>query len=156
MPRAVRLLPICLIVVSLGTSRMAAQAAPAPSLRDDILRADASMFAAFNSHDLDETMKWFDPGLEFYHDKDGALTYAQVREGFRSMFAQNNGMKRELMNDSVEVYPIKNYGAIETGTHRFCHVENGSDVCGVFKFVLVWRQQDGRWQVTRALSYDHK
>jgi hypothetical protein len=64
--------------------------------------------------------------------------------------------ERELLKDSLEVYPIKDYGAIETGSHRLCHVENGHDECGQFKFVLVWRQKDGRWQVARALSYDHK
>jgi hypothetical protein len=39
--------------------------------------------------------------------------------------------------------------------HRFCHDENGKPVCGVFGFSHVWPQQNGRWRVTRALSYDH-
>jgi Domain of unknown function (DUF4440) len=93
--------------------------APVTTLRDDIARADASMFAAFNAHDLDETGRWFAPELEFYHDKDGALSYAQVMEGFRKLFAQDNGIRRELVKDSLEVYPIKDHGAIETGSHRF-------------------------------------
>ena len=150
-------LMMLVLVTSLFDVRIDAQTQPsASSLRDEIVRADAAMFAAFNKHDLEEAMKWFAPELEFYHDKDGALSFAQVKDGFRNLFAQNNGIKRELVPDSLEVYPIKNYGAIEVGSHRFCHVENGSDVCGVFKFLLVWRQKDAHWQVTRALSYDHK
>ena len=146
----------CLFTLCVSGAGAQTQAPGTTTLREDIARADASMFAAFNAHDLDETGRWFAPELEFYHDKDGALSYAQVMEGFRKLFAQDNGIRRELVKDSLEVYPIKDYGAIETGSHRFCHVENGRDDCGVFKFVLVWRHQDGRWQVTRALSYDHK
>jgi ketosteroid isomerase-like protein len=148
----------CAFMFSVSNVRPGAQAPATASvgLREEIARADAAMFDAFNAHDLDETGRWFAPDLEFYHDKDGALSYAQVMEGFRKLFAQNNGIKRELLKDSLEVYPIKDYGAIETGSHRFCHVENGHDECGQFKFVLVWRQKDGRWQVARALSYDHK
>ena len=54
---------------------------------------------------------------------------------FESMFAQGNNMTRELVGNTLEVYPIKDYGAIEIGAHRFCHVENGqmnagrSDLC---------------------------
>jgi hypothetical protein len=146
----------CLFTFCASGAGAQTQALATATLRDDIARADASMFAAFNAHDLAETGRWFAPELEFYHDKDGVLSYAQVMEGFRKLFAQNNGLRRELVKDSLEVYPIKDYGAIETGSHRFCHVENGRDDCGVFKFVIVWRHQDGRWQVTRALSYDHK
>jgi hypothetical protein len=147
---------LLLFCVSSGGILAQTEATTTAVLRDEIARADASMFDAFNAHDLDETKRWFAPELEFYHDKDGALSYAEVMEGFRKLFAQNNGLKRELVKGSLEVYPIKDFGAIEVGSHRFCHVENGRDDCGVFKFVLVWRQTDGRWQVTRALSYDHQ
>jgi ketosteroid isomerase-like protein len=148
----------CAFIFSVSNVRSSAQAPSTVSaaLRDEIARADAAMFDAFNAHDLDATGRWFTQDLEFYHDKDGALSYAQVMDGFRKLFAQNNGITRELVKDSLEVYPVKDYGAIETGSHRFCHVENGHDECGQFKFVLVWHQKDGRWQVARALSYDHK
>jgi hypothetical protein len=56
---------------------------------------------------------------------------------------------------TIEVYPIRDYGAIEVGVHRFCHRENGRDVCGTFKFTQVWRRTASGWQVSRALSYDH-
>ena len=153
-----RVVSICLVGICVAAASLRAQTQPqtAANLRDEIIRTDAAMFAAFNAHNLDETMKWFAPELEFYHDHDGALSYAQVADGFGKIFAQQNGMKRELIADSVEVYPIKDYGAIEVGAHRFCHVENGGNVCGVFKFVLIWRHRDAKWQVTRALSYDHK
>ena len=53
------------------------------------------------------------------------------------------------------MYPLPGYGAIEIGTHEFCHEENGKTDCGTFKFLHVWQKQDGKWQVTRVMSYDH-
>jgi hypothetical protein len=74
---------------------------------------------------------------------------------FKEMFKQQNKIRRELVEGNLEVYPIKNYGAIEIGLHRFCHVENGKDECGIFKFVHVWQKRNGEWKVTRVISYNH-
>ncbi|MNC99919.1 hypothetical protein D3C83_183680 [compost metagenome] len=53
------------------------------------------------------------------------------------------------------MYPIPGYGAMEVGVHRFCHVENGKEDCGNFKFVHIWQKKDGQWKITRVVSYDH-
>lgn len=137
---------------------LAASAGANPTDRqlfDEIRRLDAEEFARFNAHDLGGTMSFFAEELEFYHDKDGLLSRAQVNEGFTRLFAQNNGMRRELVPGTLEVYPIPGYGALEKGRHRFCHVENGRDDCGVFEFVQIWRKSGERWKVTRAFSYGH-
>jgi hypothetical protein len=61
----------------------------------------------------------------------------------------------------LEVYPIKDYGAIEIGAHRFCHKEKGNDAspartdCGTFKFAMVWRKIGDSWKISRVLSYGH-
>jgi hypothetical protein len=53
------------------------------------------------------------------------------------------------------VFPIKDFGAIEQGTHRFCQFKTSS--CdGMADFVIVWRLQEGNWQITRVLSYGHR
>ena len=78
-----------------------------------------------------------------------------LRAGFKKMFAQNNGMHRELVSGTLEVYPIKGYGAIETGTHRFCHTEEGEEICGTFKFLHIWQKEGTAWKVTRVVSYGH-
>jgi hypothetical protein len=64
-------------------------------------------------------------------------------------------MRRDLVPGTLEVYPIKGYGAIEIGAHRFCHKEDGKDDCGVFKFVQIWQKQESGWKVTRVVSYGH-
>lgn len=64
-------------------------------------------------------------------------------------------MRRELVKSSLEVYPIKNYGAIEVGVHIFYHIENGRQIQGKFKFTHVWKNENGEWKISRVISYGH-
>ena len=48
---------------------------------------------------------------------------------------------RQLVPGSLEVYPIKDYGAIETGRHTFTHTENGKPQVGTFKFMQIWQKK---------------
>ena len=142
--------------VSAPAKQNAATTAPQESPLDrEIAEQDAAMFAAFNAGDVSSLMAFFSEDLEFYHDKDGLLSYGKVRAGFSRLFAQNMGLRRELVPGTLKVFPVPGYGAIETGSHRFCHMENGKQDCGVFEFTQVWQKKDGRWQVTRELSYGH-
>ena len=63
------------------------------------------------------------------------------------------------MPGTLEVYPLKGYGAVASGLHRFCDsrkyhtcIEGNS---GDAKFVTLWRKQNGRWRMSRVVSYDH-
>lgn len=128
---------------------------PAPTtLHREIILADSLMFAAYNAHDAIRLGRYFARDLEFYHDTGGLLTWSQAMAGLTSNFDKDNGIRRVLVG-AVEVYPIRNYGAIETGIHQFCHRELGADECGTFKFLHVWRRTASGWQVSRAVSYDH-
>jgi ketosteroid isomerase-like protein len=138
-----------------STAQSAPQSAESQRLRDEIARQDKAMFDAFNAHDIDALMALFSEDLEFYHDTGGRLTYGDVRGGFKSNFDKNNGLRRELLPESLEVYPIQGYGAIEIGRHRFCHQEGGRDECGTFGFLHIWQNSNGSWKVTRVVSYDH-
>lgn len=129
--------------------------AEARRLYDEIAEMDRVMFDAFNRHDLAQVRALFAPDLEFYHDTGGKLSFEQAMGGMQSNFEKNNSLRRDLVPGSLEVYPIPDYGAIEAGSHRFCHVENGKEECGTFKFVHVWQKQDGKRKITRAVSYDH-
>jgi hypothetical protein len=126
-------------------------------LYDTIAHMDSVMFAAFNAHDLDRIMALFSGDLEFYHDKGGLDNYQQTKEKLKTLFERNQytGLRRDLVQGSLEVYPIKDYGAVETCLHRFCHVENGKNDCGTFKNIMLWQKKDGQWKVTRVISYDH-
>ena len=127
----------------------------APSLYDAIAAADRAMFDAFNAHDAERLGSMFSEDLEFYHDKDGLGLKDATMKSFRTIFARNDGLHRVLVPNTLEVHPLGDYGALELGAHRFCHVENGKDDCGTFKFTMIWKKNDGQWQVTRVISYDH-
>ena len=136
-------------------------AAPAPKtltkeeLYQMMARLDTEMFAAFNAHDVNKLMAYFADNVEFYHDKGGLSNFIQTKEGFARLFAQSSDITRTLVPGTLEVYPIKGYGATHIATQRFCHVENGREDCGNSKFVMVWQQQASTWRITRVVSYDH-
>src|SRR5262245_57858524 len=106
----------------------APEAAPASQgLYDEIERMDAALSDAFNAHDINKLKALFAEDLEFYQDNEGLARYDQTVKDFESLFAQGNKMRRKLVEGSLEVYPIKDYGAVEIGAHQFCHVENEKD-----------------------------
>ena len=45
--------------------------------------------------------------------------------------------------------------AIAQGRHRFCAMTE-TTCAGEADFVMIWRERDGQWQVTRVLSYGHR
>jgi ketosteroid isomerase-like protein len=125
------------------------------ALYDSIFHMDSVLFDAFNKRDIETLKNIFATDLEFYHDQGGLTNYKQVIENTNKLFEQNNGLKRTLINGSLEVYPINDYGAIQTGRHQFCHQENGKDDCGTFKFVHIWQKRKDGWKLTRVISYCH-
>lgn len=125
------------------------------SLYLQIAHMDSILFNAFNNRDLEVFKSLFTTDLEFYHDKGGLTDYTYSINSFKNTIAQNNGLRRELVKGSLEVYPIKDYGAIQIGAHTFCHLENGKQDCGTFKFVHIWKKINGEWKITRVISYDH-
>jgi hypothetical protein len=146
---------IAVLALFAAACTTASQPAKHDPLYDEIARVDAEMFAAFNAHDADKVETFFDPGLEFFHDKGGLATREASMAVMRSNFTRNDGLRRDLVPGTLEVYPIRDYGAIEVGQHRFCHVENGKNDCGTFKFLHVWQKQPAGWKITRVVSYGH-
>jgi ketosteroid isomerase-like protein len=126
-----------------------------PSLQNEIAAADSALFAAFNARDLNRFRGFFARDLEFYQDNKGVENYVQTMKDFAQMFGQPTQIRRDLVPGTFEVYPIKKYGAIEAGSHRFCHIENGKDDCGTFKFIHIWRSTKAGWKITRVVSYAH-
>ncbi len=133
------------------------QKATSGALYETIAKLDAQVFGAFNAGELDRLMATFADDVEFYDDGDdgGPKTYAEVKASFGNVFKDVPDLKRELVPGTLEVYPLKGYGAIEVGEHRFCHEENGKQDCGVTKFSMVWRQMGETWKLARVLSYAH-
>jgi ketosteroid isomerase-like protein len=131
-------------------------AATSGELFETIVRMDSAIFGSFNAHDVDRLMGLFTDDLEFYHDTGGLSDNRQTGEAFKKMFASTADIRRDLVKSSLEVYPVKDYGAMEIGEHRFCHQENGKDDCGTFKFAMVWRKTGESWKISRVMSWGHQ
>jgi hypothetical protein len=143
-----------LLLVLAGT----AQAADDTALSATIARLDTEMFNAFNHCDqpgqLDKYASYFDPDVEFYHDNGGVTWTREAMIGNTRNHVCGN-YRRELVPGTLKVVPVKDFGAIATGSHTFCQFSSNN--CeGIAEFTIIWRLRDGAWQATRALSYGHR
>ncbi|MGZ3766971.1 MAG: nuclear transport factor 2 family protein [Mucilaginibacter sp.] len=143
-----------LITIALFTGNRAAAQTSGP-LFNEIARMDSLQFTAFNARNLDQLMNYFDNTLELYQDNTGVRNFDQTKQAFGGLFKMNYVLNRKLIPGTMEVYPIKDYGAIETGQHSFSHMENGQLQSFTFKFMQIWQKKDGVWRVTREITYGH-
>lgn len=120
-----------------------------------IAQLDSSMFSAFNTKNIEEMKTYFTKDLEWYQDNGGLNGFDKVFSNFQSLFNRNYDLKRSLIKESLEVHPIEGYGAIEIGKHQFKHVENGKLEIGTFKFVMIWKNDNGSWKISRVISFGH-
>ncbi|MEO8017440.1 MAG: nuclear transport factor 2 family protein [Pseudomonadota bacterium] len=126
-------------------------------LYQKILALDKAAFDAFNActdpAQLAKHASFFVKELESYHDNGGA---SWTRDAYVRGVRDNvcGKFRRELDVESFRVWPIKDFGAISQGTHRFCHTPSTCE--GVGQFTMIWREKDGQWRVTRVMSYDHR
>lgn len=127
--------------------------APADPLFTTIQALDTKFFDAYNHCDLTTMSSMIADDLEFYHDKTGAAYGRQaLLDGIKNNICGK--VTRELVPGTLEVYPIANYGAVEIGVHRFYHPGQPDNI-GEAKFITLWQNKNGAWQITRAISFDH-
>jgi hypothetical protein len=125
------------------------------ALFDQIAKLDSSLFSAYNSKNLSLLKTFFTADLEWYQDNGGILGYEKVFVNFQEIFNKDYDLKRNLIEESLEVHPILGFGAIEIGKHQFKHFENGKLEVGTFKFLMIWKNDNGNWKISRVVSYDH-
>jgi hypothetical protein len=131
---------------------------PGPdALYDKMLALDTAFFGSFNNcadpKELEKHIAYFAKDVEFYHDLGGVtLGRDTVLENTRKNVCGK--FRRELDVASFKAYPIPGYGAMTTGTHRFCHTPTTCEGAG--DFTTVWRETAGKWEATRVLSYAHR
>jgi len=131
------------------------------SLEEKIAALDAQFWKAYNSCAVDNFKQFLTDDLEFYHDKGGLTKTSDklisiVKTGLCK--DPNVKLRREAVKGSVNVYPLQNYGAIITGEHLFYLTENGEKerLVESAKFTHVWQNENGKWRMSRVLSYDHQ
>ncbi len=126
-------------------------------LSDEIAQMDSLLFDAFNTCQLEKLKSFFTNDLEFFHDKGGLTGFEQTMQSINSMCESGRKVRRELVEGSLRVFPIPDYGAIQEGNHHFYATEIGESekMTGTFKFVHIWRKENDAWKIARVVSYDH-
>lgn len=162
-----------LLTVLVSSTAMSTPNGPS-NLFETMQELDSQLFAAANRCDYEKLTAMVDENLEFYHDKGGLMLGRKV---FLDSIKNNTCgvMIRELVPGTLEVYPIKDYGAIEIGVHRFHHPGHEKEFpaakqlgmtrfldpgapewpVGEARFLHIWQLKDGHWRLTRVVSYGH-
>jgi hypothetical protein len=120
-------------------------------LYNEIAHMDTLIFDAFNSQKIDLLKLYFDPKLELYQDNIGVRNYNETMEAFTNLFKKDYVLTWKVVPGSMEVYPIKGYGAIQTGQHIFSHVEAGKEQSATYKFMQIWQKKDSVWTAKSIL-----
>ncbi|TDD98595.1 nuclear transport factor 2 family protein [Flavobacterium cellulosilyticum] len=123
-------------------------------LYDTIVKLDSIFFEAYNTCNLnlDKYGSFFSDNIEFYHDQGGLMTSKQdiIAATKKNICGK---VTRELVKGSIEVYPIKDFGAIEIGLHKF---HNNQEPIGtpskVGRFLIVWENKNSDWKIKRVVS----
>lgn len=154
---------VLLLAASVAVSASASQPGVGDAPVHDALFAtvsglDTDLFDTFNHcaspDQLRKHADYFAPDVEFYHDT-GGVTWS--RRDYMANTEKNvcGQFRRELIPGSLQVFPIKDFGAIEQGRQKFCWLKSGQ-CFGEARFLILWHHLDDRWVVTRAFSYGHR
>jgi len=158
-----RLPPLAFALLLAAASPAMAQGAgsdPSRSgaLYDELARMDSVLFdAAFVTCSAPRVNALFRDDIEFYHDQTGLSAGEKARADFRRLTEncpRTNGVVREVVDGSLQVFPMKDDYAIQMGSHRFVNERASSST--VAKFVHLWQNKDGTWKLIRVLSFDHR
>ena len=152
---------VAFAALAFSSSAAFAQAKPVGAGNDTLLRqiaaSDSAFFDAYNNCQLATMKSYITSDVEFYHDQSALAHLPELMDDLRKNICGK--VHRDPVPGTLEVYPLKGYGAVATGLHRFCDsrkyrtcVEGES---GVAKFVTLWRKDNGKWRMARVISYDH-
>ena len=154
---ALLLLPVLFLDACSSLKQKQSSSTPAykpdsQELFDQILKLDSIFFHAYNTCDLNKQADFYSDSLEFYHDQSGLTTSKKdVLDATKRNICGK--VTRELVKGSMEVYPLKGFGAIEIGFHKFRNnTEKESEHSRPGKFIIIWRQKGNDWKISRVVS----
>jgi hypothetical protein len=112
---------------------------------------DSLFFDAYNKCDLEKQASIYSDTIEFYHDKGGLMTSKkEIIDGTQKYICGK--VTRELVKGSMEVYPIKDYGAVEIGFHKFYNKEEPDAISNPSKFIIIWENKNQDWKISKVIS----
>jgi ketosteroid isomerase-like protein len=123
-----------------------------PELYNTIVAMDSTFFQAYNTCDLNKQAAIYSENIEFYHDTGGLMTVKQEILDNTKKYVCGKVI-RELVKESIEVYPIKGFGAIEIGLHKFHNnTEKEGSPSHSSKFIIFWKKDNDNWIITKVVS----
>ena len=120
-------------------------------LYDIIVDKDKEYFDAYNACDMKTQESLYSEDIEFFHDKGGLNT---SKQDILASIEKNicGKVTRTLVSESIEVYPIANYGAVEMGYHMFHNNQEPNAESKPVKFIIVWKEEGENWLITKVIS----
>lgn len=120
-------------------------------LYNTIIEMDHQFFEAYNKCDLKKQSLMLSENIEFFHDKAGLSTSKkEILEAIKNNICGK--VTRELIKGSIEVYPIKDYGAVQIGFHKFYNNQEPDAISKASKFIGIWKNENENWQMTKIIS----
>ena len=115
-----------------------------------IVELDSVYFNTYNTCNIAKMDSLTANDLEFYHDRGG---FSSSKNDYLASIQKNicGKVTRILTKNSIEVYEIAGFGAVEFGYHSFKNIaEPGQSEPS--KFMIIWRHDKGKWQISRVVS----
>lgn len=121
------------------------------ALYNQIAAMDSTFWHAYNHCGMETIASLFSEDFEFYHDLNGLRTSKEVLlEAIKTNICGQ--WTRVKVEGGTEVYPIKGFGAVQFGLHRFHKKEEPDNMSEPSRFVFIWKYDNDKWQITRVIS----
>ncbi|AWG25896.1 nuclear transport factor 2 family protein [Flavobacterium kingsejongi] len=120
------------------------------ALYNTVVELDSLYFDTYNNCKMDKMAALTADDIEFYHDGGGLTT---SKKDLIASIQKNicGKVTRILSPNSIEVYEIPGYGAVEVGYHSFRNSSEPGE-SHPSKFITLWRFKDKQWQMARVVS----
>lgn len=157
------LLVLFVLLISYNTY---AQVSKDSELFKTMAHMDSIIFnEGYNNCNITLMEKAIHEDFEMYHDKAGIISGKEkMVSGIRDGICNGLSYKatRKLQEGSLEVFPLKNngalYGVLQTGTHEFYAKYPDKDeilLTSTARFNHLWILDNGNWKLKQSLSFDH-
>ncbi|WP_276090495.1 nuclear transport factor 2 family protein [Pedobacter sp. JY14-1] len=128
-----------------------------------VMKADSLFWSGYNSCDLGLQERLIADDIEFYHDKGGVTMgkTAMLASIEKNLCGPDYRLRRVPLDSTVKIHLLKSadtvYGALITGEHVFYLKPSGKPerLDGHALFANLWLLKEGKWKMSRVLSYDH-
>lgn len=120
-------------------------------LYNEILKMDTVFFDAYNTCDLEKQAEIYADDIEFFHDKGGFMnSKKEIIESTKKYICGK--VTRTLLKEGLEIHSIKDYGAIQIGYHKFYNNQEENEKSIPVKFMMIWKNNNGKWQIKKVVS----